>query len=77
MEALQENLIFGDFQLYLQNKGAQVSFILSTSDVWIKSIETVSEYFLFAHISTNKNFVFIGMTQKAIWYFGEEKTHKI
>lgn len=38
LEAMQENLIFGDFQLYLQNKEAWVSFVLSTSDTWIKSI---------------------------------------
>ena len=38
LEALQENLIFGDFQLYLQNKEAWVSSILNTLDVWIKSI---------------------------------------
>lgn len=38
LEAMQENLIFGDFLLYLQNKEAWVSFVLSTSDTWIKSI---------------------------------------
>lgn len=43
----------------------------------IKSIQTVSKYFLFAHISTIKNFVFIGMTQKAIWYFGKKKAQDL
>ena len=38
LEALQENLTFGDLQLYLQNKKAWVSFVLSTLDMWIKSI---------------------------------------
>lgn len=38
LEALQENLTFGDFQLYLQNKEAWVSFILSILDMWIKNI---------------------------------------
>lgn len=38
LETLQENLTFGDFQLYLQNKEAWVSFILSILDMWIKNI---------------------------------------
>jgi hypothetical protein len=71
LEALQETLIFRDFQLDLREQSS-VSIVYpwscgQRSQEYLKSKQV---FFVFAQISTQRNFVFIGITQKAIWYFG-------